>query len=111
MIGAQAARSACEIVDRSAWPVLCHTPLQAGYDRAELSRYGDEHWDLTPAVFRQNARRCHCTVKFDTLSDPDMAAMMRAYLYVRLNVHLLGWAPQLPPASIRQAQSRLRQEV
>jgi hypothetical protein len=108
MRGEQSARSAYDIEDRSTWPVLSHAPLQEGYDRAELSRYGDEHWDLTPAVFRQNARRCHCTVKFDTLSDPTLATMMRAYLYARLNVHLPGWAPQLPPASIRQAFNHVR---
>ena len=108
MIGVQAVHTAYDIEDRSTWPVLSHAPLQAGYNRAELSRYGDDHWDLTPAVFRQNARRCHCTVKFDTLSDPAIATMMRAYLYARLNVHLPGWAPPLPPTSVRQAFNHIR---
>lgn len=108
MKGVQATRTAYNIEDRSAWPVLPHAPLRAGYDRAELSRYGDEFWDLTPAVFRQNARKCHCTVKFDTLSDPAMEAMMRALLYARLNIHLPGWAPELPPASIRKAFNHVR---
>lgn len=108
MRGVQAARTAYNIEDRSTWPVLPHAVLRPGYDRAELSRYGDAFWDLTPAVFRQNARRCHCTVKFDTLSEPAMAAMMRAYLYARLNVRLPGWAPGLPPASIRQAFNHVR---
>ena len=108
MRGVLAARTAYDAEDRSAWPVLSHTPLQDGYDRAKLSRYGDEHWDLTPAVFRPNARRCHCIVKFDTLPDPALATMMRAYLYARLNVHLPGWAPPLPPASLRQAFNHIR---
>ena len=108
MRGVQAVRTAHGIEEHSTWPVLSHSPLRAGYDRAELSRYADEFWDLTPAVFRQNARRCHCTVKFDTLPDLALATMMRAYLYARLNVHLPGWAPPLPPASIRQAFNHIR---
>lgn len=70
--------------DRSHWPVLIHAPLLAGYDRAALSRYGDDPWDLEPAVFRENVRRCHCTVRFDTV----MATAMRAYLHARLNVRI-----------------------
>ena len=108
MRGVQAARTAYDIEDRSTWPVLSHSPLRAGYDRAELSRYADEFWDLTPAVFRENARRCHCTVKFDTLPDPGLATMMRSYLHARRNVRLPGWAPPLPPASIRQAFNHVR---
>lgn len=108
MRGEQTARSAYDIEDRSTWPVLAHARLRTGYDRAGLSRYGDAVWDLTPAVFRRNARCCHCTVKFDALSDPAMGAMMRAYLFARLNVRLPGWAPPLPPASIRQAFNHIR---
>ncbi|MEO0830023.1 MAG: integrase, partial [Pseudomonadota bacterium] len=73
-----------------------------------MSRYGDAFWDLTPAVFRRNARRCNCMVKFDALSDPAMTEMMRAYLYARLNVCLPGWVPQLPSASIRQTFNHIR---
>lgn len=94
--------------DRSDWPILEDVPLRAGYDREVLSRYGDDLWDLTPAVFRENARRCHCTVRFDTLSDQQTAETMREYLYARLNIQLLGWAPLLPPASIRQAFNHIR---
>jgi hypothetical protein len=108
MIDVQTASIAYDIEDRSGWPVLPHAPLQAGYNRAELSRYSDDYWNLTPAVFRQNARHCHCTVKFDKLSDPAIATMMRAYLYARLNAYLRGWAPPLPPASIRQAFNHIR---
>lgn len=108
MSGIQTARPASNNEDRSAWAVLTYAPLRAGYARAELSRYGDDHWDLTPGVFRENARRCHCTVKFDTLSDPEMAAAMRAYLYARLNVPLPGRASPLSPASIRQTFNHIR---
>jgi hypothetical protein len=69
--------------------VLATAPLKAGHAREELSRVGDPR-DLGPAVFRENARRCHVTVHFDVLEHADVQAAMRAYLYARLNVDLPG---------------------
>jgi integrase len=89
-------------------PVLATAPLKAGHAREELSRVGDPSWDLGPAVFRENARRCHVTVHFDVLEHPDVQAAMRAYLYARLNVDLPGYRAKLPPAGIRQAFNRAR---
>ena len=89
-------------------PVLATAPLKAGQAREALSRVGDPSWDLGPAVFRENARRCHVTVHFDVLEHADVQAAMRAYLYVRLNVDLPGFRSKLPPASIRQAFNRAR---
>ncbi|OYW84222.1 MAG: integrase, partial [Sphingobium sp. 32-64-5] len=89
-------------------PVLASAPLKAGHAREELSHVGDPTWDLGPAVFRENARRCHVTVHFDVLEHADVQAAMRAYLYARLNVGLPGYHPKLPPASIRQAFNRAR---
>jgi hypothetical protein len=71
--------------------VLATAPLKAGHAREELSRVGDPSWDLGPAVFRENARRCHVTVHFDVLEHADVQAAMRAYLYARLNVDLPGY--------------------
>jgi hypothetical protein len=62
-------------------PVLASAPLKEGHIREELSRVGDPSWDLGPAVFRENARRCHVTVHFDVLEHADVQAAMRAYLY------------------------------
>jgi hypothetical protein len=94
-------------------PVLASAPLKEGHIREELSRVGDPSWDLGPAVFRENARRCHVTVHFDVLEHADVQAAMRAYLYARLNVDLPGYRTKLPPACIRRIQpcspvSRLR---
>lgn len=108
MIEAQTPYPEPDFENRSGWPVLAHAPLRAGHDRKSLSRYDDDHWDLSPAVLRENARRCHCTVRFDALTDPALAAMMRAYLHARLNIRIPGWAPLLPPASIRQAFNHMR---
>lgn len=89
-------------------PVLASAPLRPGFDRRHLSRYDDPSWDLGPAVFRENARRCHVTVHFGSIGDPAIAEVMRAYLYARLNIDLPGHRPRLPPASVRQAFNRAR---
>lgn len=81
---------------RSDCLVLTRAPLRARYDRLALSRYDDEHWDLSPAVFRENTRRCHCTVRFDALPDPAMEAAMR-----HISMHGSTYAFQAghPPAT------------
>ena len=89
-------------------PVLAAAPLRPGFDRRDLSRYNDPSWDLGPAVFRENARRCHVTAHFGSIDDPAIAAVMRAYLYARLNIDLPGHRPRLPPACVRQAFNRAR---
>jgi hypothetical protein len=89
-------------------PVLAAEPLRPGFDRRDLSRYDDPSWDLGPAVFRENARRCHVTVHFWSIADVAIAEAMRAYLYARLNIDLPGHRPRLPPASVRQAFNRAR---
>ena len=70
--------------------------------------YGDASWDLGPAVFRENARRCHVTVHFGEVPDQAVAQCLREYLYARLNVEIPGFRSRLPPASVRQAFNRAR---
>lgn len=89
-------------------PVLASAPLKAGHTREALSRVGDPSWDLGPAVFRENARRCHVTVHFNVLEHADVRAAMRDYLYARLNADLPGYSTKLPPSCIRQAFNRAR---
>ena len=89
-------------------PVLATAPLRPGFDRHDLSRYGDDSWDLGPAVFRENARRCHVTVHFGAVPDPTVARCLREYLYARLNVEIPGFRSRLPPASMRQVFNRAR---
>lgn len=105
MSGRLAAQLAAAIDGR---PVLVSAPLRPGFDRTALSQYGDEMWDLSPAVFRENARRCHVTVRFDSVADPMIATTLREYLYARLNVERPGYRPVLPPASVRGAFNRAR---
>lgn len=106
MIAVAATRpSSTELDDR---PVLASAPLRPSFDRAQLSRYADPSWDLGPAVFRDNARRCHVTVHFGAVADTGVREALRAFLYARLNVDLPGHRMKLPPASVRQAFNRVR---
>jgi hypothetical protein len=89
-------------------PVLAAAPLRPGFSRDSLSRYGDDSWDLGPAVFRENARRCHVTAHFCAVPDPAVARCLREYLYARLNIDLPGCQPPLAPASLRQSFNRAR---
>jgi hypothetical protein len=89
-------------------PVLVSAPLKAGFDRQNLSRYGDQSWDLSPAVFRENVRRCHVTAHFRGVGDAATERALREFLYVRLNVALPGGRQRLPPASLRNAFNRAK---
>jgi len=89
-------------------PVLASAPLKPGFDRDDLSRYGDASWDIGPAVFRENARRCHVTVHFGAVEDPGVREALREFLYARLNADIPGHRKKLPPASVRQVFNRAR---
>ncbi|KAA3448456.1 integrase [Mesorhizobium sp. SARCC-RB16n] len=89
-------------------PVLATAPLKPGFDRDALSRYGDPSWDLGPAVFRENARRCHVTVHYGSVEDVGVREALRELLYARLNVDMPGHRKILPPGSVRQVFNRAR---
>src|SRR6202030_3592022 len=89
-------------------PVLESAPLRRGFKRSALSRFDDSTWDLSPAVFRENARVCHMTVHFDVITDSSIERALREFLYARLNFDLPGHRSRLPPASIRQLLNRTR---
>jgi integrase len=73
-----------------------------------LSRFEDSTWDLSPAVFRENARVCHVTAHFDGIEDASVARTLREFLYARLNFDLPGHRTRLPPGSLRQLFNRTR---
>lgn len=91
---------------RNARPVLISAPLRSGFDRTDISRYGDTTWDLSPGVFRDNARRCHVTVNFGGIEDPLIADALRQLLYARLNADMQGHRSPLEPAAIRGEANR-----
>ncbi|WP_054313310.1 hypothetical protein [Mesorhizobium sp. 1M-11] len=106
MIRSAPALSASQELDRR--PVLATAALKPGFDRDTLSRYGDPSWDLGPAVFRENARRCHVTVHFGAVEDEGVREALREFLYARLNVDMPGHRKILPPGSVRQTFNRAR---
>jgi hypothetical protein len=89
-------------------PVLESAPLRRGHKRSALSCFEDSTWDLSPAVFRENARVCHVTVHFDSITEASVERTLREFLYARLNFDIPGHRNRLPPASIRQLFNRTR---
>ena len=89
-------------------PVLESAPLRRGHKRSSLSRFEDSTWDLSPAVFRENARVCHVTAHFDGIEDASVVRTLREFLYARLNFDMPGHRGRLPPGSIRQLFNRTR---
>lgn len=83
-------------------PVLATATLRPGFDRSSLSRYDDDRWDLNPAVFRENVRSSDATVDFSIVDDPEIAAALRDYLYVRLNTDLPGYKMRATPVNVRR---------
>jgi hypothetical protein len=89
-------------------PVLVSAPLRRGYKRTALSCFEDGTWDLSPAVFRENARFSCATVHFDGIMEESVERTLREFLYARLNFDIPGHRNRLPPASIREAFTRTR---
>nr|WP_172691140.1 integrase [Agrobacterium fabrum]ASK46449.1 integrase [Agrobacterium fabrum] len=83
-------------------PVLATAALRPGFERSSLSRYGDDKWDLNPAVFRENVRSSDATVDFSVVDDPKIAEALRDYLYVRLNTDLPAQKLRATPVNVRR---------
>lgn len=83
-------------------PVLATATLRPGFERSSLSRYGDDRWDLNPAVFRENVRSSDATVDFSVVDDPQIDEALRDYLYVRLNIDLPGYRMRATPVNVRR---------
>jgi hypothetical protein len=89
-------------------PILESAPLRGGHSRAALPRFEDSTWDLSAAVFRENARRSQITVHFDGIEDAGVDRTLRELLYARLNFDVPGFRMRLPPASIQNSFNRTR---
>src|ERR1019366_4901270 len=88
--------------------VLTGLPIRPGIPPASLPLFGQDQWDVRPAVFRENARRCHCSVDFAQLFDPAQRLAAKEYLYARLREPVGSLRPRLAPASVRAVFNRLR---
>jgi integrase len=76
-----------EVPDGTVWPtadtlVLLNRPLRPGTDMARLSRFGDNRWDLSPAIWEEEAKTAG--LNFDLIPAPLMPAA-KHYLWQLLN--------------------------
>jgi hypothetical protein len=88
--------------------VLTGLQVRPGIPTSSMPLFGDDNWDLAAAVFRENTRRCHCSVDFAQLADPVQRLTAKEYLYARLHEPEGGLRPRLAPASVRAVFNRLR---
>ena len=65
--------------------VLATQALKPGTDETNLSRFGDDRWDLAPAIFRENVPRSLTVVDFATLDDPLQRLTAKEFIWARLN--------------------------
>ena len=65
--------------------VLATQMLKPGTDATTLSRFGDNRWDLAPAVFRENAPHALTAVNFAALADPMQRLTAKEFIWARLN--------------------------
>jgi integrase len=65
--------------------VLATQVLKAGTNETTLSRFGNDRWDLAPAIFRENVPRSITIVNFTTLHDPLRRLTAKEFLWARLN--------------------------
>lgn len=73
-----------------------------------LSRFGDDIWDLGPAIFSQTARRGACRVAFGGIDCPVERLTAKEYIFAWLNERLPDPAGRLPPLRAQAALSALR---
>ena len=81
--------------------VLSGRILKPNSDRSTLSRFGEDRWDLSPAVFRENVHRGDLVIDFGPIGDPAQRLTVKEYLWARLNPRKAGLhrAPLAPAAA------------
>ena len=88
--------------------VLAAMPLRPGSDPAMLSRFGDDRWNLHPAIFRDNLPTTYRTLDFTTIADPLQRLTAKEYLWARLNERRPGYQDRLAPSCAYTTLRRLR---
>ncbi|WP_225246938.1 MULTISPECIES: hypothetical protein [Agrobacterium] len=83
-------------------PVLAGVAVREDTDRAQLPRFGDDHWDLSAAIFRVNARYSNYRLNFARIADPVTRRLAKEYVIARLRIHVSGYrAPCGATSAIR----------
>lgn len=89
--------------------VLCSMRLKEGTDPQMLSRFGDDVWNLDPAIFHVTARNAFRTIDFTGIACPAERLTAKEYIYAWLNERLPDRSGRLRPLSARAALATLRQ--
>lgn len=87
--------------------VLASMPLRDETDRATLSRFGDDVWDMAPAMFNM-ARNAFRTVDFSVIPCAAERLLAKEYVYAWMNERLADGEPRLKPVSGHTALATLR---
>ena len=87
--------------------VLASMPLREGTDRATLSRFGGDVWDMTPAIFNM-PRTAFRTVDFSVIPCAAERLLAKEYIYAWMNERLADGEPRLRAVSGHTALATLR---
>lgn len=80
--------------------VLRSMPLKSGTDRLTLSQFGEDRWDLRPAIFQIRARYVPKAIDFGVIDCPVERLVAKEYIYAWLNERLPDRLRRLPPLSV-----------
>ena len=89
--------------------VLGSMKLKEGIDGEALSRFGEDVWNLDPAIFHVTARNGFRTIDFTDIACPVERLTAKEYIYAWLNERLPDRSGRLRPLSARAALATLRQ--
>ncbi|MCR5857374.1 hypothetical protein [Mesorhizobium sp. J428] len=82
--------------------VLATQTLRPDADPERLSRFGDDRWDLRPAIFRENVPRGLTSVDFGVIADPLQRLTAKEFLWARMNeASPLPTQPRMAPTTAR----------
>ncbi|PCI43162.1 MAG: hypothetical protein COB49_12650 [Alphaproteobacteria bacterium] len=88
--------------------VLSSMPLLEDTERDNLSKFGDDHWDMAPAMFKTRARQRNRVVDFTTISCPMERLVAKEYIYASLNERLTGRVSLMRPGFAGRAKHYLQ---
>jgi hypothetical protein len=86
-------------------------PLREDVDRAYLSLFGENVWEMTPAVFNERSRCSTLAIDFSAISCPIERLLVKEYIFARLNIRLGSKRLLLKPASARDAFLKFRKFI
>lgn len=83
--------------------VLASMPLHEGTDHSGLSRFDDDCWDLSPAIFQTRVAISERQLDFTTIDCPIERLTAKEYIYAGLNERFSEGRRPLRPVSARNA--------